>query len=239
MIVNLTTSESAKCHCRTDHDSNELIIILVCTFHVEVEGHVESEGGFPECLEQTSVVVNISSCDFYNNIAANAGALRLLGEVSVENTNFVHNSAAGDGGAILLATGANLQVHNCSASAGLADNGGVLFMRAQSLSNITHSNFHDCQAVNGACVYVDALVTGTVFEDVFCDGTCGHAKQRGGFIYVGSASTVSMLSCEVKSSSADQYGGFAFLESDAELSLDSSSVWSFSTNNGGGMRFLL
>ena len=130
------------------------------------------------CFQSTSGKLTVEDSNFVNNTASSwGGAIFASGETSISNSNFTDNNVNGYAGAVFVQSG-KLTVDESNFINNSATNyGGAIF--ASSETSISNSNFTDNEASSGGALYIQSSKL-TVDESNFVNNS---ATNYGGAIY--------------------------------------------------------
>lgn len=176
---------------------------------------------------------------FSNNRADfGAGLLNISGNVSLENSSILSNSATFDGGGILnfgvFSSTNNLYQANVSAFGGGFSNGVISSPAARLLATAVQARAacqapfeHHCESQRGAST--PPPVVATLTDDTF---EINSAQQKGGALYAGEVTTLTLANTAfLRNSAIDDGGG---IENDGVLIVNSSLFDTNMAGNDGG-----
>ena len=192
--------------------------------------HSGSTGGGAICLNWASAlsVANIANCTFNNSYATYGGALRVYGNINVNDSTFSNCYATGHSGVLIMENRGNSSFNNC-----VFDNNyaatytGVLYLRGV-YSNITNCNFtnnYENTTGNGN-IYVAAAAT---ILDISDSRFINNSAVNGGVIRTLGASTIN--TCTFINNTAVNDGGVIYTTG-ANLTIENSNFTGNGANRG-------
>jgi len=168
----------------------ENILTVTSSYYYGYYGTTSAGDGSVLYSEGPGSVV-VSNCYFHNN-TADSGCFYLASiaiSVSVVNTQFIHNKAYSNGGAIYRTSGFSsgpaklVHIKNCTFANNVADKGGAIFIKRARNTSISNCIFKQNQAkFSAGAIYFDDIDGAIMIENTIFDENVA-LKDHGGSLY--------------------------------------------------------
>ncbi len=196
----------------------------------------------------SSASLMLSTCNFTGNFVngdpsdggGSGGAVYAQSTVtSVNDCNFISNSASGDGGAINFVYGRG-NVNGCNFTGNIANFGGVIFIHMVDVDMLA-CNFYNNSATAGnggvVCVRGDEDIVHRKFivNMIACNFTDNFASGVGGAVIVSAGGSFNLNGCDFVNNSANFEGGAVYVGVDSLVNMSNCDFTNNSAIRGGAI----